>query len=574
MDREKFAFINLQEKQSMKNSQSLLQNRSAAMLCMALVFIGVLALQPTITVAAQAGFESLPVLSASKILPPELLSGPNHRVQERVTNDGFLNVYVVDSKFGSFTAVSTPLLRKRIQEINAMETMEKLKGTKEFADSLKASGLSTLSAAKNMVLSPVKTTTEVVTGVGLVFRRAGDSLFGAKRSDAEDSRFKTLIGFSNYKRDYAHELGVDVYSRNEVLQDRLNDVAWTAFAGGLTVSAAMAAVPGGAGIAMTAISSTRLATAIFKNTPPQDLRRMNTEKLTAMGVDPSTTELFISQSIFSPREQTVLVSGLDEMTGVADRERFVQLAALTNNADMAFFRQRQAEMYAGYHKAVTPLVQFVSVGQLAAARTKNGALVFNVPVDYMVWTESLAQLAANTDNLAKQLPGLTEKQLWVTGTLSPRARAEMQRMNWKIYDRSEALVVAQDKPYPTYTKENPQTPSATVRLKSRSIALGAGVSWGDGTIAFQGKEYPITLSGLSLLDLGVSSVSATGKVYSLKNLSDLSGNYIASQATFAVAGGSGELTMINDKGVVITLASEQSGTQLTAGPAGMSIKLK
>jgi len=69
-------------------------------------------------------------------------------------------------------------------------------------------------------------------------------------------------------------------------------------------------------------------------------------------------------------------------------------------------------------------------------------------------------------------------------------------------------------------------------------------------------------------------VSATGKVYSLNKLSDLSGNYIASQATFAVAGGSGELTMINDKGVVITLASEQSGTQLTAGPAGMSIKLK
>ena len=200
--------------------------------------------------------------------------------------------------------------------------------------------------------------------------------------------------------------------------------------------------------------------------------------------------------------------------------------------------------------------------------------MFNVPVDYMVWTESLAQLAANTDNLAKQLPGLTEKQLWVTGMLSPRARAEMQRMNWKIYEGAEALVVAQDKPYPTYTKENPQTPAATVKLKSRSVALGAGVSWGDGTIAFQGKEYPITLSGLSLLDLGVSSVSATGKVYSMNKLSDLSGNYIASQATFAVAGGSGELTMINDKGVVITLASEQSGTQLTAGPAGMSIKLK
>jgi hypothetical protein len=32
--------------------------------------------------------------------------------------------------------------------------------------------------------------------------------------------------------------------------------------------------------------------------------------------------------------------------------------------------------------------------------------------------------------------------------------------------------------------------------------------------------------------------------------------------------------MINDKGVVIALTSDQSGTQLAAGPAGMSIKLK
>ena len=428
---------------------------------------GVIVLALGYPAAAQQRYETLPVLSASKILPSELLSGPNYRVQDKVTNDGFQNTYNIDSTFGTFTVVSTPLLRQRIQEIKAMATMEKLKGTKEFADSLKASGLSTLSTAKNMVLSPVKTATEVVGGVGAVFRRAGDSVFGAKRSDAEDSRFKTLIGFSNYKRDYAHELGVDVYSRNEVLQDKLNDVAWTAFAGGLPVAAAMAAVPGGAGIAMTAISTTRVTTAIFKNTSPQDLRRMNNQKLTAMDVDPSTADMFISESVFTPREQTVLVAALDELNGVADRERFVQLAALTNNADMALFRQRQAEMYAGYHKSVAPLVQFVSVGQLAGARSKDGALVFNVPVDYVVWTETLGQLVAKTDLVANQLPGLTEKQLWVTGTVSPRTRAEMQRMNWKVNERSEGLIVAQDKSDRANQKQNSQTPGATLKLESK-----------------------------------------------------------------------------------------------------------
>jgi hypothetical protein len=535
-------------------------------------FLAILFFQPLIGFTAQTAYESTPTLSASKILPPDLLSGPNHRVQERVTNDGFLNIYTIDSKFGQFNAVSTALLRVRIQEINAMAAMDKLKGTKEYGTAVKESALSAMVAAKDMVFQPVQTLKTAASGVAVAFRRAGDSMFGAKRSDTEDSRFKSLIGFTNYKREYAYDLGVDVYSRNEVLQDRLNEISWVGFAGGLTVSAAMAAVPGGAGIAMTAIGTTRLTREIFKTQPPADLRRANTEKLKAMGIEPSTVEMFINESVFSPHEQTILVSALDEMKGVGDRERFVQLAALTNNADMALFRQRQAEMYAGYHKAVSPLVQFVSVGQVPGARA-GGALVFNFPIDYLVWTDSLARLVANTDTLANQLPGITRKELWLTGSLSPRARDEMRRIGWVTYENAEALLVAQDKPTPSYRKED-QPPDATVKFKSRSVALGAGVNWGDGVLSYKGKDYPITVSGLSLLDLGVSSVSAAGKVYFLNKVSDFTGNYFATQATFAVAGGGGELVMANGNGVFIALQSEQTGTRLTLGASGVSLKLK
>jgi hypothetical protein len=540
------------------------------------VFIGlsaILLLQPKSGLAAQAGYESPPVLSAAKILPPELLTGPNHRVQERVTNDGFMNIYTIDSKFGTFSAASTPLLRIRIQEINAMAAMDNLKGTKEYGTAVKESALSAMVAAKDMVFQPVQTLKTAASGVAVAFQRAGDSVFGAKRSDTEDSKFKSLIGFSNYKREYAYDLGVDVYSRNEVLQDRLNEISWVGFAGGLTVSAAMAAVSGGAGIAMTAIGTTRLTREIFKNTTPSDLRRANMEKLKAMAIESSTAEMFINESVFSPREQTILVSALDEMKGIGDRERFVQLAALTTNADMALFRQRQAEMYAGYHKAVSPLSQFVSVGQVPGTRAANGALVFNFPIDYLVWTDSLARLVANTDALVNQLPGVTRKELWLTGNLSPRARDEMRRIGWITYENAEALLVAQDKPTPSYRKEG-QPPDATVKLKSRSIAFGAGVNWGDGVLSYQGKDYPITVSGLSLLDVGVSNVSATGKVYFLKQPSDISGNYFATQATFALAGGGGELVMANGNGVFIALQSEQSGTQLTLGASGVGLKLK
>ncbi|HZM98367.1 MAG TPA: hypothetical protein VFB70_03190, partial [Pyrinomonadaceae bacterium] len=119
--------------------------------------MAILFFQPLIGFTAQTAYESTPTLSASKILPPDLLSGPNHRVQERVTNDGFLNIYTIDSKFGQFNAVSTALLRVRIQEINAMAAMDKLKGTKEYGTAVKESALSAMVAAKDMVFQPVQT---------------------------------------------------------------------------------------------------------------------------------------------------------------------------------------------------------------------------------------------------------------------------------------------------------------------------------------------------------------------------------------------------------------------------------
>jgi len=43
--------------------------------------------------------------------------------------------------------------------------------------------------------------------------------------------------------------------------------------------------------------------------------------------------------------------------------------------------------------------------------------------------------------------------------------------------------------------------TGTIRFASRSIALGIGVSWGDGVLEYQGKTYVFTVSGLSVVDL-------------------------------------------------------------------------
>jgi hypothetical protein len=545
--------------------------------CLVLALVGGLILQPSFTIAAQQAYESSPVLNASKILPPELLAGPHHRVQERVQNDGYLNIYQIDSKFGTFTAVSTAMLRKRIGEINAMVVMEKVQGSKEYVDSIKEAGLDAMTSAMSLVTSPVKTVSGAVQGLGAAFTRVGESVFGAKRSQSEDSRVKDAIGFSTAKRQYAYEFEVDVYSDNQKLQDTLNKISWAGYAGSLTWSAAMMAVPGGAGIAMTVVGSNKLLNQLFRNTPPVELRKMNADKLNAMGVNPEIAEAFINNTIFSPREQTLLVNALNEMKGVTSRGAFIRLALPTQNSTVAFFRQRQAEMYAGYNKSVTPLESFISLGQFAVGRTINGALVFNLPLDYLVWTEPMAQLLNGANELVNNLPGVKEKQVWLTGTLSARARKEIESRGWQIHDRAEAQLLNWVEPYPDYQKPENKLPTGLVSLNLKSVALGVGASRGEGVLSFEGKDYPFSISGLSLVDVGVSSYAGAGKVYDMRSPKDLAGTYGATQATFAIAGGASAMSMKNEKGVTIVVLKnegKESGTQFTLGPGGMKITMK
>jgi hypothetical protein len=118
------------------------------------------------------------------------------------------------------------------------------------------------------------------------------------------------------------------------------------------------------------------------------------------------------------------------------------------------------------------------------------------------------------------------------------------------------------------------TPSGKVRIKSKSIAIGVGVTWGEGVLTFQGKDYKFKLSGLSVVDLGVSSLSVTGEVYNLTKLEDFNGTYVAASAGVAVAGGVSATAMKNQNGVIMKLTSTQKGLKFTLAPEGTKVTLK
>jgi hypothetical protein len=117
-------------------------------------------------------------------------------------------------------------------------------------------------------------------------------------------------------------------------------------------------------------------------------------------------------------------------------------------------------------------------------------------------------------------------------------------------------------------------PNATLRLSGKSLAAGVGFSWGKGTLTYKGKDYPVSVKGLALGKVGISGVTAAGKVYNLKKLEDFDGNYTAAGAGITLAGGGTAIAMKNQNGVRVLLHATTRGVDLTIGGAGVDMAIK
>jgi hypothetical protein len=113
-----------------------------------------------------------------------------------------------------------------------------------------------------------------------------------------------------------------------------------------------------------------------------------------------------------------------------------------------------------------------------------------------------------------------------------------------------------------------------VSIESKSVAIGVGVSWGEGRLTYRGRTYPFTVNGLSVADLGISKVTAVGDVQDLKKVDDFEGTYTAASAGAAVGAGAGTAAMQNQNGVKMTLTGTGQGVKLTLAASGIDVKLK
>ena len=136
-----------------------------------------------------------------------------------------------------------------------------------------------------------------------------------------------------------------------------------------------------------------------------------------------------------------------------------------------------------------------------------------------------------------------------------------------------ALSSCTSKPPPSATTAYLGPTEGTISFSGGAIAIGVGFQWGNGTLTYHGQQYQFKMNGLSVLDVGVSSVTGSGTVHNLYKVADFSGNYVAATAGATVAGGGSVTSLKNQNGVVIDGITTAQGVRLTLAPGGVSITL-
>jgi hypothetical protein len=114
----------------------------------------------------------------------------------------------------------------------------------------------------------------------------------------------------------------------------------------------------------------------------------------------------------------------------------------------------------------------------------------------------------------------------------------------------------------------------TVRINFVKAGFVIGGAVGSGTLTFRGRNYPLSIGGLSYgLTFGGSQTYLRGRVSNIFRPQDIEGVYGAAGAGGTVIRGPQAIVLANQKGAVLELSGVQTGLMLNLDLSGMALSL-
>jgi hypothetical protein len=386
--------------------------------------------------AAAPADEPPPTFTAAQLLSPAELRGPHHAIGSAVVTEGYYHDFSITSDYGSFDAVGRSMLAVRLHEIEALAQLDDVSKTEVF---LKAAGTSVLNVGKGVataVTKPTETAKGVGSGVkrfgvnlGRMTKRTVDSATGDDPAEASTqggnatvSAGKSLAGISRASRRWAQKLGVDPYTTNAVLKKALDDIGEIDAAGSIATKVALP-VPGVVGMTAT-------VSGLVWGKDPEELRKLNEQRLKELGVPDSTAQRLFRNSAMTLSYETRLIAALYalKVPGAADR---IAAAAESKHEREALFHVECAELLE-QRNAKTRFTRLLTDSLATTAVTADRQAVLLLPVDWVRWTGTAESTLREIDARARQELKAATFTIVLTGKASDTAAKELAARGWRL----------------------------------------------------------------------------------------------------------------------------------------------
>lgn len=377
-------------------------------------------------------FEAPPSVDASALLGAKA-TGSNYTVVSPVGSDGFVRIYNLETPYGQFRVEGDGFFQMRLKELAAIEALAGVEQTQAFQDSFQKALKGPVDFAGNAVTKPVETVERTVTGVGRLFGRVASGVRNVGKSP--DNMAEALLGVSGAKREIAIGLGVDPYTDFKPLADHLERAARVSAAGGLTIKGLFALVPGGAGLAVSSVSSASDIVDLVRERTPSELLDINRSKLNRAVGRKKSIDIFLNNRTYTPTDQTIIAEALLGLREVRNVDAFLIRAAGISERSQAVFMRERAVLMARHHRDIEPFREFVTVAEIPFCVSKGGKLTGVFPIDSLVWTDRAAGLIARVSDELAAAGHKGGVDLFITGKATELSKQELQKAGWSITEQ-------------------------------------------------------------------------------------------------------------------------------------------
>lgn len=332
-------------------------------------------------------------------------------------------------RMADFEVHGIELAKQRLRELQALHRLTLMSKSDVFTKSLGQAAMAPVRFGADLAKDPGATLNRTFSGIGNMFDRVGASV--ENRKSSRNSTANSLLGIDKARRQLGVELGIDPYTDFPPLKQRLEDIARASALGGLSVSVALAAVPGPGGMMVSSAGTANSINDTLREMTSAQIIQQVKATLQKLKVSPATSARLVDNKLYTPADLLILTSALAQLRA-ANTESFAVRAAEANTRDVAYFQRLRAELLAAKSRELGGIVEFVSVGGFPLNRTRDGTIIALFPLDDVTWTETSARAFTTVTGSLRLLGNQPAPVLATTAAVTSMADEELKRLGWRI----------------------------------------------------------------------------------------------------------------------------------------------